>query len=174
MTISDWVPAVTLVSTTVLGLLIVFFKPLSELIVARWVSHRYDHKISELNADLKKQEAIFSSNLENKQKEIDEIRASGFMLFHEREKLKIEKTINSVDKIWAGVNGIKFLQPVLEVMKLLKTDGISEKDLQEEGYRKFFEVSGILIPDNDKIKEKLSNVMAWETQPYIRYIMGLL
>lgn len=111
--------------------------------IQRWatkgIEHRYDSKLEELRASLKKTENEFKDQLQRKEREIEALRGPAMqMLVSQRNALAL-KRIEAHEVLWDCIHKMQPFKMAAEVMQRIKVEELAKKSFLDEKTKAFFE-----------------------------------
>jgi hypothetical protein len=147
VTLFDWLSLLSFAISIALPAAGFFARNWIKARIEKGVQHRFDVKIEEVRADLRKNEETLKSELREKEAEITTLRNSVLAGSASRQALLDKRRFEAVEKTWASVNehGSK-LKHISSFVALLKYDEVA-KEANEPGMQKLFSVFGAGAPE---------------------------
>ncbi len=147
----------------ILSICISFAWPLAAFVARNWlvawiskgVEYRFDVKLEELRAELRKKEERLKSELRDREAEIATLRNSVLSGSASRQSLLDKRRFEAVEKVWTAVNDLALLKPLSGVMAIVNFQEVA-KDANHPNMRRFLSTIGNVAPDLKDLKKNVA------------------
>jgi hypothetical protein len=130
--------------------------------ITKGVQHRFDVKIEEVRAELRKNEERFKSDLRDKESEISALRASVLSGSAGRQSLLDKRRFEAVERVWTAVNDLAQLKLLSGMMAVLNFKAVA----RESGSPKMQEFLSVIGKGAPETKDLKLNVARHE-EPFL-------
>jgi hypothetical protein len=154
----NWLP--TLIAALFAGGIFAGRRWIEARIEAR-IKHEFDGKLATITAELRKNEALFASELRSRETEIGTLRESVLSGRANRPALLDKRRFEAIEKIWTAVNNLAHLRPLSSMMALLNFK-VMAKEASDPRMQLFLSTIGVVAPDDEKLKD-----VARDEQPFL-------
>lgn len=125
--------------------------------IEKGIQSKFDSKLENLRADLRKNEEAFKSDLRSKEAEILALRDGVLSGRSNRQSLLDKRHLEAAERLWAAVIALAPYELLSASMAVFKFDAVAKRTPHEPKLRKIFEVLGNQAPSPDKIDNPAKN-----------------
>jgi hypothetical protein len=119
--------------------------------ISKSVQHRFDVRLEELRAELRKNEERFKSDLREKEAEISTLRNSVLSGSAGRQAMLDKRRFEAVEKVWTNVNDLSRLKAFAAQMEVLNYKAIA-REVRDPRMQQFLAAIGSAVPDIEQLK----------------------
>jgi hypothetical protein len=130
--------------------------------ISNSVQHRFNVKIEELRAELRKSEEGFKSDLRDKEAEISALRNSVLGGSASRQALLDKRRFESVERVWTAVNDLGGQLKGLSLWMSVLNYKVLAKEASDPKVQEFLSSFGKTVPEFQQIKD-----VARDERPYL-------
>jgi hypothetical protein len=130
--------------------------------ISNSVQHRFNVKIEELRAELRKSEEGFKSDLRDKEAEISTLRNSVLGGSASRQALLDKRRFESVERVWTAVNDLGGQLKGLSLWMSVLNYKVLAKEASDPKVQEFLSSFGKTVPEFQQIKD-----VARDERPYL-------
>jgi hypothetical protein len=124
--------------------------------ISKGVQHRFDVKLEELRAELRKNEEGFKSDLRDKEAEISTLRNTVLSGSASRQGLLDKRRFEAVEKVWDTVNDLARLKPLSGMMAVLNLKEVAN-EVKDPRMQQVLKIIGAGVPDIQDLKNVAAN-----------------
>lgn len=160
MTLTDWIPAISM--TSLLAGVLWLMRSLITTRLTKSVQHEFDEKLETLRSNLRKNEESFRTELKAKDTQIELLRNGAISGLASRQAALDKRRIEAVDQLWSAVVALAPAKSVSAWMATIKFEAATKEAAKNPQLRQIFEAMG----GGNYIK-KFGDINASKVRPFI-------